>query len=201
MFFVFYSLLMKAVKANEKTTLLLNNAWQPITVVSARAAFQHTLKKRVSVLDKNSQVFHSLDSWMSEQAEYWDDQPFLRSPRSGFPIPTVIIVTSKFFRKPKKKRLSLFELARICDFTCQYCFEKFSLKQLTIDHVKPRSKGGEDVHDNRVLCCRDCNLKKSDQIPWFDKDGGVPKAPVIPEIWLGVSSIRPEWKPFLKSLI
>ena len=28
------------------------------------------------------------------------------------------------------------------DFTCQYCSEKFSTKELTFDHLIPRSKGG-----------------------------------------------------------
>ena len=87
---------MNAVTANTKTTLLLNNAWQPITVVTARAAFSHLHKRRISALDKDGNVFHSLDTWNC-LAEYYDDQPFLRSAHAGWPIPTVIVVNSKFF--------------------------------------------------------------------------------------------------------
>jgi hypothetical protein len=190
---------MNSVTANTKTTLLLNNAWQPITVVTARAAFSHLHKKRIAALDKNASIFHSLDSWNS-QAEYHDDQPFLRSSHAAWPIPTVIVVSSKFFRKPKKKKLTLFDLAKICDHTCQYCFEKFPLKQLSIDHVQPRSKGGEDIHDNRVLACLNCNRQKSNFIPFFDKEGKIPRPPQIPALMLNAEKIRPEWNYYLKNL-
>ena len=190
---------MNAVTANTKTTLLLNNAWQPITVVTARAAFSHLHKKRISALDKDSNVFHSLDSWNTLGA-YYDDQPFLRSAHAAWPIPTVIIVTSKFFRKPKKKKLTLFDLAKLCDYTCQYCFEKFPLKSLSIDHVHPKSKGGEDHHDNRVLSCLKCNREKGNVIPWLNKNGEIPNPPSIPALMLNAEKIRPEWNSFLKNL-
>lgn len=189
---------MNSVSANAKTTLLLNNAWQPITVVSARAAFSHLYRRRISALDKNSGIFHSLESWNS-QAEYYDDQPCLRSAKAAWPIPTVIVVTSKFFRRPKKRKLSLFDLAKICDYTCQYCFEKFPVKQLSIDHVMPRSKGGEDLHDNRVLSCLRCNRAKGDFFPWYDGGGGIPQPPPIPLFILNAKEMRPEWNYFLKN--
>lgn len=188
---------MNAVTANTKTTLLLNNAWQPITVVTARAAFSHLHKRRISALDKDSNVFHSLDTWNS-LATYYDDQPFLRSAHAGWPIPTVIVVNSKFFRKPKKKKLTLFDLAKLCEYTCQYCFEKFPLKQLSIDHVQPRSKNGSDEHSNRILSCISCNRLKSDNFPWFDKNGDTPRPPQIPTLMLSASVIRPEWLSFIK---
>jgi 5-methylcytosine-specific restriction endonuclease McrA len=190
---------MNAVTANTKTTLLLNNAWQPITVVTARASFSHLHRKRVSALDKDSAVFHSLDSWNS-LAQYYEDQPFLRSSHAAWPIPTVVIVTSKFFRKPKKKKLTLFDLAKLCDYTCQYCFEKFPLKQLSIDHIIPRSKQGPNSHDNFCLSCIKCNREKSNITPWYDKNGQIPKPPQIPALMLNAPVIRPEWNYFLKNV-
>lgn len=47
------------------------------------------------------------------------------------------------------------------DYECQYCGSK---KDLTIDHVIPRSKGGQDTWENLVACCTKCNLKKGDKI-------------------------------------
>jgi 5-methylcytosine-specific restriction endonuclease McrA len=91
-------------------------------------------------------------------------------------------------------------LAKICNYTCQYCFEKFPLKQLSIDHVQPRSKGGEDVHDNRVISCLNCNRAKGSFIPFFDKNGEIPKPPQIPALMLNAEKIRPEWNYYLKNL-
>lgn len=188
---------MNAVTANTKTTLLLNSAWQPTTIVTARAAFSHLNKKRISALDKHSNVFHSLDSWNSI-AEYYEDQPCLKSVNKVWPIPTVIIVTDKFFRRHKKKKLSLFDLAKICDYTCQYCFEKFPLKQLSLDHIIPKSKNGPCEHDNLVLSCVFCNRLKGSEYPWYNIKGEIPKPPQIPTLMLNASTIRHEWLTFIK---
>ena len=188
---------MNLITANTKTTLLLNTAWQPITAITARAAFSHLLKKRISALDKHGNIFHSLDTW-NTLGDFYEDQPYLPSVRVNFPIPTIIVVTSKFFRKPKKKKLTLFDLAKVCEYRCQYCFEKFSIKSLTIDHVNPKSLGGSDDHANRVLCCRQCNSAKGAEYPWLNKHGEIPEAPQIPEFMFNVPKIRKEWKDFLK---
>jgi 5-methylcytosine-specific restriction endonuclease McrA len=45
--------------------------------------------------------------------------------------------------------------------SCQYCGVT---TRLTIDHVIPRSKGGEDTWDNLVVACSSCNVKKSDKM-------------------------------------
>tara|TARA_Y100001956_G_C4069783_1_gene163361 strand:+ start:151 stop:522 length:372 start_codon:yes stop_codon:yes gene_type:complete len=50
------------------------------------------------------------------------------------------------------------------DYECAYCG---SDKDLTIDHIVPRSKGGNDFTKNVVCCCNDCNQSKS-HTPWED---------------------------------
>ena len=44
--------------------------------------------------------------------------------------------------------------------SCQYCG---ATTKLTIDHVIPRSKGGQDTWENLVVACSSCNVKKSDK--------------------------------------
>lgn len=44
---------------------------------------------------------------------------------------------------------------------CQYCG---STKNLTIDHIIPRSRGGEDTWENLVVACMPCNTRKSDKL-------------------------------------
>ncbi len=187
---------MNIVDCNTKTTLLLNNAWQPITAITAKAAFAHLLSKNVTALDKNNNLFDSIEKW-NEYAEFHDDQPVLRSAKRAWPIPTIIIVTSKFFKKPKKKRLSLAELIKINNCICQYCLKKFVVADLTIDHIKPKSKGGSDEHENRALACLKCNQKKSDHSPFLNIKNEVVTAPVIPNVFLHVSKIRKEWESFI----
>ncbi len=41
--------------------------------------------------------------------------------------------------------------------TCVYCGEPYELHELTIDHVLPRSLGGETINTNVVPACQCCN--------------------------------------------
>lgn len=187
---------MKTVTAECKTTLLLNNAWQPINAITAKAAFTHLLKGHATAVDKDGNIFSSLDSW-NTFGQFYDDQPCLRSAKAEWAIPTIVVVTSKFFRRPKKRRLTLFDLAKIHGYICQYCLKKHPLSDLTIDHVTPKSKGGQDNHENRVLSCGRCNRDKAAHMPWYDINGNIPTAPSIPALLLNASKVRPEWEGFL----
>ena len=45
---------------------------------------------------------------------------------------------------------------------CGYCG---STRDLTIDHIQPRSRGGRNTWTNLVTCCSKCNLKKGNKTP------------------------------------
>ena len=47
-------------------------------------------------------------------------------------------------------------------FNCQcvYCGQNYELHELTLDHVHPRSKGGQDLTRNVVCACQKCNQDK-----------------------------------------
>ncbi len=63
--------------------------------------------------------------------------------------------------KDRKKRF----VVKIEVFECFYCGYLFDIKMLTIDHVIPKSKEGEDTEDNTVAACFDCNHGKGDLLP------------------------------------
>ena len=62
------------------------------------------------------------------------------------------------------KRLWRRKIKEKWDYECAYCGSE---KNLTMDHVVPRSKGGVDFTKNVVCCCHDCNQSKS-HTPWED---------------------------------
>ena len=49
-------------------------------------------------------------------------------------------------------------------YTCQYCKNVFEKKDLTIDHVIPKSKGGTTNWENVATSCKSCNIAKADKI-------------------------------------
>jgi len=50
-------------------------------------------------------------------------------------------------------------------YTCQYCGATPGRAELTVDHVTPRSKGGETTWENVATACRRCNVRKGNHSP------------------------------------
>jgi len=48
---------------------------------------------------------------------------------------------------------------------CLYCAQRFPVKELSRDHIRPFSQGGRDVWTNVVAACLKCNLKKGNRLP------------------------------------
>ena len=83
----------------------------------------------------------------------------IRSATASLPLPSVIRLYYMVKIPTTNRRLSRQALFFRDKFTCQYCSKK--TRQLTIDHVIPRSKGGLHVWENVVSACADCNHKKA----------------------------------------
>ncbi len=88
-------------------------------------------------------------------------ETFVRSPSFEMKLPSVISLKSyvKPARFPAFTRFNLFLRDR---FTCQYCG---SHRDLTFDHVIPRSRGGQTTWENVVTACSPCNLRKGGMMP------------------------------------
>jgi 5-methylcytosine-specific restriction endonuclease McrA len=81
---------------------------------------------------------------------------------------------------------------------CQYCG---SIKNLTIDHVMPRSRGGDNSWSNLVTACMPCNTHKGDRTPeeWGRPLYSKPKAP-FNKLELGIKKSNvEEWKQYIFS--
>jgi len=48
---------------------------------------------------------------------------------------------------------------------CQYCDRELARGISTIDHIMPRSRGGDTSWENCVTCCPTCNVKKGNRTP------------------------------------
>jgi 5-methylcytosine-specific restriction endonuclease McrA len=106
----------------------------------------------------------------------------IRSPSVVLQVSEHIrLVSSNPERHWKVPPVSRREVLRRDNHVCQYCG---SGKRLTLDHVIPRSKGGQHTWNNVVAACESCNSKKGDRLP--QEIGMIPrnkpKAPVHPAI-------------------
>ena len=139
-------------------TLKLDASYRPIEVISAYKAFCMVYSGRARLLE-------GYDTGPIKQAAY----------------PSVIVLKSYI----SKRRFSM-----VCNRknviwrdknTCQYCGGVFLFRDLTIDHVVPKSKGGIITWTNVVASCKRCNGRKGHKtIEEFGKKPLTnPKIPVI----------------------
>ena len=128
--------------------LLLNQTYEPLGTVSVARAVIMTLKNTVTV-------------------EELDGDRVLRSARAEFPVPSVIrrriyINVRRRREASSMKRLRIYMRDK---FRCQYCGEKKAAGELTLDHILPRSRGGDNSPVNIVTACEACNNRKGDRTP------------------------------------
>jgi len=159
--------------------LVLNATYEPLCVVPVRRAV-------ILVLKEKAEILHASDRE-------------LRSERSSIPVPSVIRLTH-FVRVPFRARAALNRRAVFArdDHRCQYCGDTAE----NIDHVIPRSRGGEHVWENVVASCRPCNSRKEDRLA--HEVGFVLRCrPTAPKeltwIIVAVGTIDPRWEPYLQA--
>lgn len=159
-------------------TLKLDAAWQPIEVIEGLRAFSMVYSGRAQVVENHSYRLNAL-----------------------FYFPSVIVLNSYVRKKQinlSPTRLNVYWRDK---YTCQYCNKRFVYSQLTLDHVIPKSRGGQKNWNNIVTSCQNCNQIKADRTPQEASMLLVkePKRPIYsvlaskPEF-----DIPEEWKRFIK---
>jgi 5-methylcytosine-specific restriction endonuclease McrA len=164
-----------------RPTLVLNRHWQPVAVARVARALQLMWNNSAVAVDPSDFSMLTWNDWSKIRPQV--GEAFVRGVTYHFRAPEVIVLT-KFDRMPRfQVSFSRRNLYRRDAYTCQYCGAKPGTKELTIDHVVPRSKGGTSSWDNCVLACLDCNRKKADRS--LDKAG----------LKLRSKPTKPRWKP------
>jgi 5-methylcytosine-specific restriction endonuclease McrA len=102
-----------------------------------------------------------LDRGKAEVLEHGDG--VLHSPTQSIKRPSVIRLVYMIKRPRPKARLTRREVFIRDGYACQYCGAR--TKDLTIDHVVPRSRGGKHTWENLVSACRACNHRKGGKSP------------------------------------
>ncbi len=87
----------------------------------------------------------------------------IRSARRSWQVPIVMKVNSirtTMVEGPPTRMMIYYR----DNFRCAYCGKTLKDNELTIDHVVPKAKGGKWTWENLVTCCRNCNLRKKEEI-------------------------------------
>jgi len=116
-----------------------------------------------------------------------------------YDVPSVIRLMSYIKRPRVHRKVTKFEIFNRDKFTCQYC--GLHTRELTIDHVIPKRRGGKHTWGNVVSACVACNRKKAGRTP---KEASMPllNEPFIPSDsgfhipYYFLKSVR-EWQKYL----
>ncbi len=125
-----------------RPVLVLNQNYEPLTVCPA---------KRAVIL-----VFLG----KAEIIEYLENS-VVHSARESFRMPSVVRLGIYISRPQKRVLLTRRNIIKRDGHRCQYCGQ--SRTAMTVDHIIPRNRKGEDTWENLVCACVRCNNKKGDR--------------------------------------
>src|SRR6202161_666390 len=128
----------------QKPELVLNASYEPINICGARRALILVLKGVAKTEEEQGAILHAA---------------LLR-----IPMPSVIRLL-EYRRIPHQTRaLSRKNILLRDRNSCQYCGVVLPSSELTLDHVIPRSRGGNSTWENLVACCHGCNRRKGNRM-------------------------------------
>ena len=172
----------------DRQVLVLNRLWQAINVCTVRRAFTLLCAGHAQVVysdTENNFLTHDFESWRDFSSRQPDDE-MVHTISFKIRVPRVILLVL-FDRLPKKEvkftRHNIFERDRN---TCQYCGHIFDRKDLNLDHVIPRDRGGPTTWENIVCSCILCNTRKAN------------RTPSEASLHLIRKPKRPKWRPFVQ---
>ena len=165
-----------------RRVLLLNVTYEPLTTVGLRRAVCLVLCEKAEIVhESGGQTLHSASVSIA--------------------TPSVIRLR-RYVRIPHRNRVPLTRAAlmRRDNYKCAYCNRHAD----TIDHVLPRSRGGQHTWENCVASCTMCNHRKADRL--LEELGWtLPVAPAVPRgaHWRLVGAQYdgdPQWETYLGAI-
>jgi len=155
----------------DSNVLVLNRFYMAIRVVNVRRAM--TLLYRgcaeVIVMDQEQFVSYDFDSWCElsqlTSMEKQPDEDYIQAVNFELRVPRITRLT-RFDKMPSQTvRFNRKNLFARDSYQCQYCGQHQPTNKLSLDHVIPRSHGGQTTWENIVCCCLKCNGRKGGRTP------------------------------------
>lgn len=166
--------------------LMLNNNWQPIGIQSVARSICMAFNSNVKIVDPRDYQQYTWDDWVKLDI---NDDKVLNLVGVKVRIPEVVVAVNYSGVRHNTIVFNRRNLFIRDENICQYCGKRFSTDDLTVDHIIPRSKGGQSSWLNCVLACISCNRKKADYS--LEKIG----------MSLIRSPFKPKWNPLYRTKV
>jgi len=161
--------------------LVLNQTYEPLNICRVRRAVVLIYENKAEMLENGSGFIHSVNY--------------------KFPVPSVIRLSAMIKRPHRSvRKMTRLEIFKRDQYTCQYCGKV--TRNLTLDHVIPRYRGGQHTWENVVSACVPCNRRKAGRTP---KEAGMklvgqPSQPRVTGLFYIPAHypyIQSEWQKYL----
>lgn len=181
--------------------LVLNRYFAPVCLTTVRRGIVLLYGGAAHGVDESGELL-SFNDWQRLELRPTDD--VISTVGGGVRAPRVLHLT-RYERTPGLEvRLTRRNLLLRDGHSCQYCGSRPPLRDLNVDHVLPRSRGGPDSWENLVISCRRCNLVKGQRTP---SEAGMqlrakprrPRWSKTKHILLSAAQPYAEWAPFLQA--
>ncbi len=181
--------------------LVLNRYFVPVQITTVKRAMVLLYGEAAEAIDEEGEAYTFAD-WRELTVREGDDG--LPIVGGALRVPRVVHL-HHYDRTPRATvRLTRRNLMFRDAHQCQYCGKRPPLRELNIDHVLPRSRGGDDSWENLVTACRVCNLRKGWKTP-EEANMRLARVPFRPkwtmtaQLLLGAGWRFKEWDAFLKA--
>ena len=160
-----------------RRALVLNASYEPLSIVSSRRAICLLLADKAELVECDEGVVHSASV--------------------SIPVPAVVRLRY-MVRVPRRAVAAVSRRAVFArdEYRCQYCGDAAE----SIDHVIPRSRGGEHCWENVVAACRPCNVRKRDRL-LHETTMVLRRRPDAPRemtwVVVAVGTVPQHWEPYL----
>ena len=187
--------------------LVLNKSWVAVNVAPAKRALSLLFQGYARVVHPTNYALYDFEGWCAFSRLGLDDDNcrYIHTPSFQVRLPEVILLGLFNGFVHHEVRLSRRAIFVRDKHQCQYCGRRPPNHELSIDHVVPRSRGGEDTWENLVLACTRCNVRKGNRTP-EEANMHLPHRPIRPR-WLprfGTPLEQHEfssWKQFLDKAV
>ena len=186
-----------------RQVLVLNRLWQAVNVTTVRRAFVLLFQGHAQIVfsdSRNSFSTYDFESWR-DFSERQPDGEMVHTVYFSVRIPRIIVLMM-YDRFPRKEvKFTRHNVFLRDKNTCQYCGKTFDRKELNLDHVIPRDRGGKTTWENIVCSCIKCNTRKANYLPHevgmrLIRKPERPKWHPFPQYHLGGNGDH-DWKQFL----
>ncbi len=200
---------------NKLCVLELNKNWFPVTLKTPKKVFENFCTGNLLALD----ISYDLEDIANEDYsnpidmtpmkwEDWIKLPIrdydlsIRTARSEIRIPNIVICAAYNKIPDTTPKLSKKNIMLRDGYICQFSGRTYPKNELNIDHVVPRSRGGQNTWENLVTCHKSINTKKANKTP---KEAGLslvrtPRRPSTASLFFADKFRDPKWNIFLKHL-